>query len=432
MKEYIQKNKYILTLNNISYKLINNYDNNFIFFKLKELKNTTFIYYQNKYNHENILQLLKLNYKIYNNLQKVFELIEQAYLNKQILLIFDNKNNSFNLKLFIEKSNKEYILFLKKHNLDIKEKFKILIKQINSIKKDNKSKIKDEEFVKFGEILNNLESSINTKFQNNKQKLNLLMKAHEQNEKILNKNKNQINILKKEIKFIEDKYSKLGNNININMNNINVINNPDKQNENILKENEDKINKKIEKDYFIEKIYDQENKYKSSLQFRIILIGGYCVGKTWIIENFISYPSSAFSTIGLDSKTTLININNTIIKLHILDTPGLQKYSEIALMACKNQDLVIFVYSIDNLESFDDVKNKIKRTKKFIKKPTPFILVGSKSDLEDKRLISFNEGQELANREKMDFFIEVSAKNSFYIDELFFEAVKILYKKHNN
>ena len=90
-EEYIQKNEYILTVNNKSYKLITYYNNNFIFFKLQELKNITFICYQNKYNHENILQLLEIKYKIYNNLQKVFELIEQAYLNKQILLYISFK-----------------------------------------------------------------------------------------------------------------------------------------------------------------------------------------------------------------------------------------------------------------------------------------------------------------------------------------------------
>ena len=83
------------------------------------------------------------------------------------------------------------------------------------------------------------------------------------------------------------------------------------------------------------------------------------------------------------------------------------------------------------MDSFYTIKRRIPVIKRICIKKTSFILVGNKCDLEKegKRVISYKKGEELANEEKMDFFIEVSAKMAFNIDELFFEATKILYKK---
>jgi len=132
----------------------------------------------------------------------------------------------------------------------------------------------------------------------------------------------------------------------------------------------------------------------------------------------------------MENKFFCIKINNIIIKLCILDSPGMDKYFDIIKMNCKNKDLIMFIYAIDNLESFNAIKNRIKEVKKVCNSNTSYILVGNKSDLEEQRQISYEEGQDLANKEKFDLFIEVSAQMTFNIDELFFEAAKICYKKN--
>ena len=89
----------------------------------------------------------------------------------------------------------------------------------------------------------------------------------------------------------------------------------------------------------------------------------------------------------------------------------------------------MFVYSIDDLESFNIIKKRIKEIKNDFYNNISYILIGNKVDFENKRKITYEEGQELANKEKMDLFIEVSAKMSFNIVELFFQATKIIFKK---
>ena len=423
----VQKKEYLITIKNISYKLIIYIEDIYIHLKINESKNIPLYYYQNKYDYKTIIGKLHLDIRKYINLQNIFRLIDQAYLTNNMQFSLDNNKINLNINLVTGNKINNYVLVLNKKKLEINEKFEIIFNEINNLKKENNSLLKDYEFEKLQQLVNNLENKIYQKLQKNKKTLELLQKVEKDNEKISNENKKTILLLKKQIKEIEDKIIVLNKNKIKSKNNNNKKINKENNNHN-NKENENIINEIIEnEEYKIEKIY--EINVKHSLLFKINLIGDTLTGKTWIIDSFISYPTASFGTTGMENKFFCIKINNIIIKLCILDSPGIDKYFDIIKMNCKNKDLIMFIYAIDNLESFNAIKNRIKEVKKVCNSNTSYILVGNKSDLEEQRQISYEEGQDLANKEKFDLFIEVSAKMTFNIDELFFEAVKICYKK---
>ena len=194
----------------------------------------------------------------------------------------------------------------------------------------------------------------------------------------------------------------------------------------IEKEEEEKIIIKKEEKYKIEKLFDSEEKTKYF--FSILLLGDSQVGKSWIFENFLSIPYTNNSSICLESEEVCIKINDEILSINIGDCPGQESFNKINLSIISNMDLIIFVYSIDNKNSFENLSKRIKEVKDNCKEDTHFLLVGNKSDLDDNRLISKEEGNDLAKKENMDFFIEASAKTGENIDNIFFEAAKILYK----
>ena len=99
----------------------------------------------------------------------------------------------------------------------------------------------------------------------------------------------------------------------------------------------------------------------AALQCKIVLIGESGVGKTSIINRYISdtfspvltaTPGASFAT-----KTVFLKEYNQSIKFEIWDTAGQEKYRALAKVFYKNAAVCILVYNIINKNSFDELKN---------------------------------------------------------------------------
>ena len=63
----------------------------------------------------------------------------------------------------------------------------------------------------------------------------------------------------------------------------------------------------------------------------------------------------------------------------------------------KDADGALIVYDISNRDSFNQVAHWIKELDKYTKEKIPRVIMGNISDLEHKRQVNREEGQELAN-----------------------------------
>ena len=86
------------------------------------------------------------------------------------------------------------------------------------------------------------------------------------------------------------------------------------------------------------------------------------------------------------------------------------------------------VYDITSRDSFNNVMSWIEDCKNQSPKTIFMILVGNKSDLEDKRQVSYEEGQDLAEKNELLFF-ETSAKDGINVEEVFINSAKEIAKK---
>ena len=100
---------------------------------------------------------------------------------------------------------------------------------------------------------------------------------------------------------------------------------------------------------------------KETLQFKVVLIGESGVGKTSIINRYISdtfsiimseTPGASFAT-----KTIYIKDYNKSIKFEIWDTAGNVKYRALAKVFYTNAKGIILVYDITRRNSFEELKN---------------------------------------------------------------------------
>ena len=73
------------------------------------------------------------------------------------------------------------------------------------------------------------------------------------------------------------------------------------------------------------------------------------------------------------------------------------------------------IYDITDRDSFNSVHTWMSEVEKYTNDNITRILVGNKTDLEDKRAVSFEEGQEMANHYCVRF-LETSAKECKNVD----------------
>ena len=105
---------------------------------------------------------------------------------------------------------------------------------------------------------------------------------------------------------------------------------------------------------------------------------------------------------------------------------GQERFRSITKSIYRNTHGVLFVYDITKKESFVNVKNWIKDTEN-IDKDIKGVIVGNKIDLEDKRVITYQDLEEIGNKYKMPV-LEVSAKKFININECFDKLIDELFK----
>jgi small GTP-binding protein len=114
--------------------------------------------------------------------------------------------------------------------------------------------------------------------------------------------------------------------------------------------------------------------------------------------------------------------NHTVI---LQDTAGQEEFDKLRQLAYKETDVFVLCYSVDDVNSWDNVKEKWAPELKRCCPRAKLILAGTKSDLVSKRVVSEKDGTRLAKQIKADGFIENSAKLGKNIDETICLAITV-------
>ena len=165
---------------------------------------------------------------------------------------------------------------------------------------------------------------------------------------------------------------------------------------------------------------------KYNLIFKVVLLGNPKVGKTCICKSGIekNFDEEYKKTTNFEIKKFNFQINDIIIRLDIYDSSDYNDNLELIIKECS---LGIFIYSIDNKDSFDNIFNFWIKKFKEKNKNGKMILVGNKNDLDSNRCINQEESKKLSKEHKFDYSIECSAKLNLNTENLFIETAKILY-----
>ena len=130
-----------------------------------------------------------------------------------------------------------------------------------------------------------------------------------------------------------------------------------------------------------------------------------------------SFTANHLTTIGIDFKIKIINLEGKLIKLQIWDTAGQERFRTITKTYYKGAHGIILTYDVTDQNSFKNIRNWIKQIEANAQTNVCKVLVGNKCDKPD-RTVTEEDGQKLAQDYNMSFF-ETSAKTNQNVNEVF-------------
>ncbi|KTD11997.1 Ras family GTPase [Legionella gratiana] len=162
-----------------------------------------------------------------------------------------------------------------------------------------------------------------------------------------------------------------------------------------------------------------EHKEEYDEQFKIILLGDNCVGKSCLLATLFGHAdfNDYVDTMGVDQKIKFLRTYNKTIKLRIWDASGTPKLQKIVSSYFRHTDGAFICFDLTNSQSFYNIKALVERFRAS-NQQVPIILVGCKADLIGLREVSYKEANELAHQ--LGFtYLEASALKEINVKEGF-------------
>jgi small GTP-binding protein len=164
-------------------------------------------------------------------------------------------------------------------------------------------------------------------------------------------------------------------------------------------------------------IKDNTGKYagECDLLVKSIVIGDSGCGKSSLMWRFTdnNYTPTFISTIGVDFKTVVFDRQGKVVKMQLWDCAGQDRFQTIVASFFRGIHAAMLVFSLDDAESFDNIRNWVKVAHKNGTEDMRFLLIGNKLDIVTSnphlRQVSTEAAQNLAQTLGCDY-IETSAK----------------------
>jgi len=169
---------------------------------------------------------------------------------------------------------------------------------------------------------------------------------------------------------------------------------------------------------------------------KLVVVGDGAVGKTSLLMTYsqgtfpTEYVPTVFDNYSVEIDV-MINDQQKTIELELWDTAGQEEYDRLRPLSYRNTDVFLIVFSVASNVSMENIRSKWRPEIIHYAKDTPWLLVGSMSDLRDRpeqsqlegKPVPKEQGESLARELGAVNYIECSAKTDFNVKVVFDLAI---------
>ncbi|GIY16675.1 ras-related protein Rab-8A [Caerostris darwini] len=161
--------------------------------------------------------------------------------------------------------------------------------------------------------------------------------------------------------------------------------------------------------------------------YKILVLGDSNVGKTCIVHRFCdeTYYDTYISTIGIDFKQKIVNLDGMPIKLQIWDTAGQERFRTLTTAYYRGAMGILVMYDVTNMDSFNHLSYWFRNVEENASPDVVKVLVGNKCDSTNLRVVDQDQGRKVAESCDVPFF-ECSCKEDVNIDEIFLTVARMI------
>ncbi len=178
---------------------------------------------------------------------------------------------------------------------------------------------------------------------------------------------------------------------------------------------------------------------KSDL-YKVCLVGDGGVGKTAIVERFLGkgFASTYNLTIGTNICTHTVDVDGSKVKFQIWDLAGQQRFEFVRSTFYRGSHAIVMVFDVTNpvsLANLSEWKIEVLQNLGDAHHDIPIVLLGNKSDLQQKLLIDQDAISNFKDELQMEFhadstaFMYTSALSGMNVEEAFEVLGLLLLKK---
>ena len=165
---------------------------------------------------------------------------------------------------------------------------------------------------------------------------------------------------------------------------------------------------------------------KFDLMRKVVMIGAGGSGKTALVNRFLTqkFTEQYIVTIGSQFAVKTVQVKDTngrdvIVKLLVWDLAGQERFDFIRTSYYKGAKGALLVFDVTRKSTYAELPRWIEETESALGTRIPIILLANKVDLTDERVITTEMGQQFAQENGLNGYLETSALTGANVEEAF-------------